>query len=219
MKKPNMFGGGQKPGFALNRPAVTRPQIGVGKGQEGGADLRSSIVEAEGSFRPDSKLSEALNKPFIKFGGTSQVSRPESRIKPEPEETAAPVLETAMKMKVNFTGEIKTKPKRKEDNFFDDPMPDQKLQKQAKPNFSKATGQGDSQIAERKAKERNFFDEENNDFQVSVKDTIAKPNLGKPRLGASISAAPGELRTVVNTREELPENPYEEFEVLSHEQG
>lgn len=219
MKKPNMFGGGQKPGFALTRPAVIRPQVGIGKGQETGPDLRASVHEGEGSFRPDSKLSESRNRPFMKFGGTSQVSRPESRIKPDSEETAAPVLETAVKMKVNFTGEIKTKPKKKEDNFFDDPLPDAKLQKQAKPNLMKATGFTESHAGDKKGKEKNFFDDDENDFQVTVKDTIAKPNLGKPRIGASITAAPGELRSSVNTREDRPENPYEEFEVLSHEQG
>lgn len=219
-KKPNMFGGGtQKPTFQLNRPAVTRPQVGFSKGSEAGTDLRSSVNDGESTLRSDSKLSESRNKPFVKFGGPVVFSRPESKIKIAPEDVTAPVLETAVKPKVNFTGEIKARPKKKDDNFFDDPMPDPKVQKQAKPNLMKSLAPGEQRVEERKTKEKNFFDDEFDDVQLPVKDTMAKPNLGKPRAGPSMSVAQSQMRASVNPREERPENPYEEFEVLSHEQG
>lgn len=219
LKKPNMFGGGAKPSLQLTRPTVTRPEFDPSRATAGSSDMRSSVVEGEGSFRPDSRATEARNKPFAKFGASSIVSRPESRIKPTPEETTAPSLETAMKPKVNFTGEIKARPKKKDDNFFDDPMPDVKMQKQAKPNLMKSRAPGEIAIDDKKLKEKNFFDEDFEDVQVPVRDAITKPNLGKPRLGASVTIAPNQLRSSVNPREERPENPYEEFEVLSPEQG
>lgn len=219
-KKPNMFGASSKPSLMGSRPDRAGPQLSAARSRPDGSDIRSSIGEGESSFRPSSQLGEGRNRPFAKFNTANRVSRPESKTKvTDPDEIGPPILETVSKPKVNFTGEIKTKTKKKDDGFFDDPMPDDKLKKQAKPDLMKSRPPGNRQVEESRAKDKDFFDDEADEVLVPVQEINAKPNLGKPRMGTSLNFQPAELREPVRPIEEKPSDPYEEFEVLSHEQG
>jgi hypothetical protein len=209
-KKPNMFGGGAKPGLLSGKMDRPRPV-------QTPADVRSSLNEGESSFRPDSKLGEGRNRPFGKLNAASRVSRPESSSKNEREEPTVPILETVSKPKVNFTGEIKVKPKKKDDSFFDDPVVDSRAQKHAKPDLMKSRPAGTHFTEEPKLKEKNFFDEDFDDVPVAAQDL--RPNLGKPRLGASTNFVQNNLRTSVAAHEPQHKEPIGEFEVYSHEQG
>lgn len=209
-KKPNMFGSSAKPSLLTGKMDRSRPV-------QTPSDVRTSQNEGESSFRPDSRVGEGRNKPFAKFNAVSRASRPESKTKLEKDEPTGPVLEAVSKPKVNITGEIKVKPKKKDDSFFDDPILDSRVQKNAKPDLMKSRPQGTNFGEESKHKEKNFFDDEYDDLPVPVQDL--KPNLGKPRLAASINLPQNSMRTSVAARETKPEETYEEFEVLKHEQG
>lgn len=218
-RKPNMFGGSTKPNLLASKADQGGSQLGGMRSKPAGSELRSSVGEDESSFRPGSQLGDGKNRPFGKFSMANRPLRPESKTKLSSIEEPAPVLEGISKPKVNFTGEIKTKPKKKEDNFFDEPMPDEKMKKQAKPDLMKSRLPGERNIEDNRVKEKNFFEDDIDDVPVPVQELNAKPNLGKPRVGTSMHFQPSEPKEQSFVKEQKADDPYEEFEVLSHEQG
>lgn len=177
--------------------------------------MRASAPKTDelNASRPESNYAETKNKPFSRPGFKVDFGKAEPKTeKPQPEAPIISNIEGTQKFKVNIAADFKPKPKKKEENFFDD-LPEKVVTK-ARPDLLKHRTDI-SAHDDRKPKEKNYFDDDGDDFGANSKDGAVRPNLGKVRQAPLMATS--QAKTPMNfakKQEPAEENPYGDFQVV-----